>query len=189
MHSIAASIRVEAPVADCYEAWLDFERYPTFMRRVVSVHWVGSQGLFPSGRPAMQDTEDPQKDYEGTLVTELLHEVEMHGSQVWHWQIKGPLGQLYEWTAGLTMNQPHKALSWVSMPEQDLPSTGTVNFMKTSDSTPNKEKTLISVTMSFSPPGGALGELFSDISHYGDNLLNEALEDFKIYMEREFSQT
>lgn len=45
----------------------------------------------------------------------------------------------------------------------------------------------MTVTMSFSAPLGVLGEFLSDIVHYGDNLLCEALQDFKTFVEQTYS--
>ena len=48
MHSIDASVVVDAPVALCYQTWMDFEKFPTFMRRVVSVYRSDAAGLLPA---------------------------------------------------------------------------------------------------------------------------------------------
>jgi len=183
MHSIDASVVVDAPVALCYQTWMDFEKFPTFMRRVVSVYRSDAAGLLPAGTRPVRPAEDPQKNVEGVVVTELTREVEAHGNQVWHWEVKGPLGQLFKWTGGIVMNEPNKAISWATLPEEQLPNTGTVNFLKSPTSTSTHERTLITITMSFSAPGGAVGELLADVVQYGDNLICEALNDFKSHVE------
>ena len=183
MHSIDASVVIDAPVALCYQTWMDFEKFPTFMTRVVSVSRTDANGMLSTQTRPIRHAEDPQKDVEGVVVTELTREVEAHGNNVWHWEIKGPLGQLFKWTGGIVMNEPNKAISWATLPEDQLPNTGTVNFLKSPTSTASHERTLMTVTMSFSAPGGAIGEFLADIVHYGDNLLSEALDDFKRHVE------
>lgn len=187
MHSIDASIRVDAPVDYCYQAWMDFEKFPSFMSRVVSVHCLGPSALLPPKNLSILSSQDPQLDVEGVVMTELLHEMAAHGNRAWHWEVKGPLGQIFEWTAGIVQDEPNKMVSWATLPEEELPNTGTVNFLKAPDSRTNHDRSLITVTMSFSVPAGALGELLSDIVGYGDTLLNEALTDFKNHVETNYT--
>lgn len=198
MHSIDASILVNAPVKSCYEQWMQFERFPEFMSHVISVQRVSPSELTiadeledgglnnPAFTGASQSAtlQDPEKNYTGTIRSEILQEIERHGNLIWRWQVRGPLDQVFTWTAGIVMNMPEKAISWSSLDDQDLPNTGSVNFLKAPGSQPEHEKTLMEVRMSFSVPGAVLGELISDMFHYGDNLLNEALQDFKNHMEK-----
>jgi uncharacterized membrane protein len=184
MHSIEAAIRIDAPADQCFQAWMDFENFPNFMRRVVSVKRAAAVDMMPEDGPIVRHATDPQKDAEGVSITEVMHEVAAHGDQVWHWEIKGPLGQLFDWTAGIVMNLPNKAISWSTLPGDQLPNSGTVNFLKVPAPHPaHAEQTLVTVTMTFSAPAGVVGEFLSDVVHYGDNLLYEGLEDFKRYME------
>jgi len=185
MHSIDAKIIVDAPVDKCFETWMDFEKFPTFMRRVMSVKRAPVTDLRADEHAHhVTSIHDPQRDAEGVVIAEVLHEVAVHGDRVWHWEIKGPLGQIFQWTAGIVMNIPNKAISWSTLPEEKLPNTGTVNFLRAAESKPTHERTLITVTMTFSAPVGIVGEFLSDVTHYGDNLLYEGLEDFKAYMEQ-----
>lgn len=204
MHSIKASILVHAPLEDCYARWMNFESFPQFMHRVKSVRPAAVEDLRPrhekrherASEKNREDTasirelanRDPQKDYEGVISAEVLTEIEHHGNQVWHWEIKGPLGKVYEWTAGIVMNIPNKAISWATTHDQNIPNTGTVNFLPLPKGKLGDDQTLIEVTLGFSAPGGIVGEFLSDISQYGDNLLAEALNEFKCYVEREVPQ-
>lgn len=187
MHSIGASILVNAPVAECYSRWMDFERFPEFMRRVVSVRRADPFDQVPKHHTQAHDlqADDPQKDYTGVMAGEVIKEVQSHGNQVWHWEVRGPLGQVYSWTAGIVLNIPNKSVSWASTYDQELPTTGSVNFLGMTDKRTGKDETLVEVKMSFSAPGGIIGEFLSDIVHYGDNLLAESLTDFKSYVERD----
>jgi uncharacterized membrane protein len=186
MHSIEAAIRINAPLDQCFQAWMDFEKFPTFMRRVVSVKRAAAADMMPMEGPLERYATDPQKDAEGVSITEVMHEVAAHGDQVWHWEVKGPLGQLFDWTAGIVMNLPNQAISWSTLSGEQLPNSGTVNFLKVPPSHPaHAAQTLVTITMTFSAPtGGIVGEFLSDAIHYGDSLLYDALEDFKRYIEQ-----
>jgi uncharacterized membrane protein len=190
MHSIGASILINAPVEECYRHWMKFECFPEFMRRVVSVRPADPTELVPRGKNLNeeQQAKDPQKDYTGVMSGEVIEEVASHGNQVWHWEVKGPLGQIFSWTAGIVMNIPNKSISWASTYDQEVANTGSVNFLGLVDKKTQKDQTLVEVKMSFSAPGGVVGELLSDVVHYGDNLLAESLLDFKSYMEREVQE-
>ena len=192
MHSIETSILVNAPVEMCYKHWMDFESFPRFMRRVLSVRPAQPEAQLSDDRSGLAHTDNPQKDYDGVMTTEVVKEVAVHGNQVWHWEVKGPMGQVFEWNAGIVMNMPNKAVSWASTADQDLPCTGTINFLKAPPPKQHHkgdhEMTLISVTMSFSAPGGPLGEFLADVSHYGDNVLSEALGEFKVHVESLYSE-
>lgn len=208
MHSIEAAILVDAPVEACYREWLNFERFPEYMRRVERVRKVAPSGLSDkwrerdaeevreSGRrnivePGLRGNRasesdrpelglaDPQKGYADTIAGEVLHEMHVHGDNIWLWTVRGPFNRIYEFTAGLIMNVPNKVITWASMPDQDVPTTGSVNFLKQA----GNASTLIEVRMSFSAPNPPFGEIIADLFHYGDNVVNECLEDFKQHME------
>lgn len=183
MHSIEASILVNAPVADCYRRWCEFERFPEFMPRVLSVRKVGLSEL--THEQLDVSTGNLQRDYEEAISAQVAQQVEAHGGEVWHWEVKGPMGRIFSWNAGIVLNMPNKVVTWASAHDQELPTTGSVNFLKQ----PGDTQTLIEVKMSFSAPLPPFGELLADITHYGDNLLNECLADFKRYMERETHDT
>jgi uncharacterized membrane protein len=191
MHTVEASILVNAPVAECYRHWMDFERYPEFMRRVVSIRRAAPSDLLPKGhhQDANIQADDPQKHYEGVMAGEIIHEVEVHGNRVWEWTVKGTMGQTLTTHVGIVMDMPNKAVTWASTHDEELATSGSVNFLTPSGGKIGRDQTLVEVKMSFSPPGGLLGELVSDMFHMGDNFLADALSDFKSYVEREYSQT
>lgn len=189
MHSIEASILILAKAEDCYRLWMDFESFPTFMPRVISVQPAPVEDLIPESlqeKGSRNETilNDPQKNYEGVMTSEVVTEIAHHGNQAWHWAVKGPMGHIFEWTAGIVMNIPNKAVSWATTHNQEIPNTGTVNFLPMQKGKLGEDQTLMEVTMSFSAPGGIIGEFLSDIAHYGDTLLAEALNDFKCHVER-----
>ena len=184
MHSVEASIVVNAPVADCYRHWRQFERFPDFMSRVVSVQQVDPIEQLSPEQYCLSRSENPQQDYEGVMTAEVVREVAAHGNFVWRWEIQGPLGQRFAWVAGVVMDRPNQAISWASTAQQEVSTTGTVNFLRLPGSPLHPDKTLISVTLSFSPPLGGLGELLADMVGYGDNLLYEALGEFKTHLEQ-----
>lgn len=179
MHSIEASILINAPVDECYQRWADVERFPEFMRRVASVRKLRPEEI--SGvRLADHPNMDPGKDYDEAIAAQVTKQVMDHGGQVYHWEIKGPFNRLYSWNAGVVLNIENKIITWASTHEQELPTGGSVNFLKQP-----KDQTLVEVKMTYSAPSPPFGELIADITHYGDNLVYECLEDFKSYVERE----
>jgi uncharacterized membrane protein len=181
MHAIEASIMVSAPASECYRHWRAFERFPTFVRRIISVRSVSPSEL--TGNVSVDPrAQDPQKNFENTMNAEILHEVAAHGNRVWRWTVKGPFGQMYTWTAGVVMDEPNKAISWSTTCEQPVACSGTVNFLP-QRAAKDLEYTLIDLRATFSPPAGPLGELVADIIGYGDTLAQECLEDFKRYVE------
>lgn len=183
MHSIEAAILVHASAEECYARWLNFESFPHIMKRVLAVR---SLAMAEPGTPKYEaglHIPNPQQDFAGTVATEVMDEIAKHGNRLWHWEVQGPLNHVYTWDAGIVQDIPHKTVSWATTPNQEIPNTGTVNFLSFAAGKPGEEKTLVEVKMSFSAPGGIVGEFLSDILHYGDNLLCEALEEFKSFVE------
>jgi uncharacterized membrane protein len=179
MHTLEAAILVNAPVSECYRRWMAFERFPEFMSRVVRVRRIVPESM--TSEDIAHAGPNPQKTYEETMAREMVEEVKAHGGDVWHWEIRGPLGRIYSWNAGIVLNIPDKIISWASPQDPELPTSGSVNFLKQA----SDAQTLIEIKMSYSAPSPPFGELVADVMRYGDNLLYEALEDFKSYVERE----
>lgn len=189
MHSIEAAILVHAPAEECYARWLNFGSFPNIMKRVLAVRPIAMPEPGTPKYEAGLHLPTPQKDFEATVGREVMDEIAQHGNRLWHWEVKGPLSHVYSWDAGIVQDIPHKTISWATTPDQEIPNTGTINFLQLSAGKPGEEKTLVEVKMSFSAPGGIVGELLSDILHYGDNLLCEALEEFKTFVESRVSYT
>jgi uncharacterized membrane protein len=180
MHTIQASIIVDAPAAECYRRWREIEAYPSFMRRVVHARQVPPSELTDAA--VERATWSPQRDYADTMTAELVDQVLAEGAEVWAFEVRGPFNRHYHFSAGVVMDQPNKIVSWASAPDQEIATGGSVNFLKLA----GDHQTLVEVKMTYSAPLPPFGELVADVSHYGDNVVNECLLDFKRFMEREY---
>lgn len=160
MHSVNSSIIVHVPADFCYEAWCDFERFPDFMSRVVRVERVSGQGRVESG---------------------------LEEGEVWRWEVRGPLGRHYDWDAVVVLRERDKTLSWAPVAgesETDVATSGSVNFLKL-----GPDRTLLEVKLTYSAPVPPFGELLADVLHYGDNLVDDSLREFRYHVERLYQQT
>lgn len=188
MYSIESTILVNAPVSECYRHWRDVERFPQYMRRVRHVRRIPAEKLSDLS-PLPQPQWDPQRRYYETMTGQVLTEVYHHVPDAWEWEVQGPLGRIYTFRAGVVQEIPNKVISWSSAADQELATSGTVNFLKPRPEKPPElpgdEQTLIEVKMSFSAASAPFGELMADVFRVGQNVVNECLEDFKNYVERE----
>jgi uncharacterized membrane protein len=183
MHTIAASIVIEAPVSECYKRWAEFEQFPIYMRRIQSVRALA----LPATSHLKHQSRHTPEAIHVLAPGEIAHEIEAHGHRVWEWKVKGPLGQAFTWIAGVVLDEPNKAITWVTPPDQEIASSGTVNFLpQKAASKLATEDTLIELRATFASGGGPLGELVSDFFRYGDNVAADCLEDFKHYVETDY---
>jgi uncharacterized membrane protein len=112
--------------------------------------------------------------------------IECGTQELWHCEVRGPFGRVYSLNAKLVYLESEKCVSWATFEldsHSDIASTGTVNFLK--PSSPRGEQTLIEVTMSYSP-SGLLGDIITDITAYGDTVVEDCLRDFKRHVEAEY---
>jgi uncharacterized membrane protein len=70
-----------------------------------------------------------------------------------HWVAKGPAGMSVEWDAQVTRDEPNALLAWRSIEGSEVQNAGAVRFTPA----PAGRGTMISVTMQYEPPAGALG--------------------------------
>jgi uncharacterized membrane protein len=118
MQRVERSIRVAAPVSDVYNAWRNFERFPTFMEHVEEVRWVGTDGKLshwklkgPMRVTVEYDAEitedEPNKSIgwrtrDGNIgnsgnvtFAELASETEVHVILQWFDPPAGPIGEAF----------------------------------------------------------------------------------------------
>lgn len=160
MHNVQCSTIIYAPADFCYEAWCDFERFPDFMSRVIRVERRDREARVESG---------------------------LERGEVWRWVVRGPMNRSYEWDAAVVMMERNKAISWAPVagePEKEVATSGSVNFLKL-----DPGKTLLEVKLTYSAPMPPFGELLADVLHYGDNLVDQSLQEFRTYVERQYTQT
>ncbi len=160
MYSVSSSIIIQVPSDFCYEAWCDFERFPDFMSRVVRVERVSGLGRVAGG---------------------------LEEGEVWHWEVRGPLGRHYHWDAVVVLRERDKTISWaplVGETDAEVATSGSVNFLKLAS-----EKTLLEVKLTYSALQPPFGELLTDLLHYGDTLVDDSLREFRYHVERLYQQT
>jgi uncharacterized membrane protein len=70
-----------------------------------------------------------------------------------HWVAKAPLGTKVEWDAEITEDIPGQKIAWRSLPESQVPNEGYVEFISAGEG----RGTVVHVSLTYHPPGGALG--------------------------------
>ena len=82
---------------------------------------------------------------------EHVREVRIAGEGRWHWRVDGPAGSEVEWDAEVTRAEPGQLLSWRTLPNASVESSGTVRFNRADGGT------RIDVRLTYNPPFGAIG--------------------------------
>lgn len=98
---------------------------------------------------------------------------------VWHWVVKGPMGRNVEWDAEVDAMRPNELISWHSVREADVDTSGAVTFQRLADN-----RTRIDVSMVYNPPAGAAGEFIADIFKNPEKMVEDDLCNFKALAER-----
>jgi len=92
------------------------------------------------------------------LFMENIESVSVDGERS-HWKVKGPANTDFEWDSVLTEDMPGEAIAWRSVEKESVQNSGRVEFRDS----PNGRGTIVSVTIAYEPPGGALGKAFAKI--------------------------
>lgn len=100
------------------------------------------------------------------------------GERMSHWVMQGPLGIKVEWDAETVRLEPNQRISWRSLDNGGLKTTGQVVFSEL----PQNE-TQITVTLQYVPPAGMAGEVVADLFKNPEKQLEEDLYNFKKYAE------
>ena len=109
-----------------------------------------------------------------------LESVEVQDDRRSHWVAKGPAGTHVEWDAEITRDEPNALISWRSLEGSDVTNSGAVRFLPAVAG----RGTLVSVTMQYDPPGGALGKAVA--LAFGDDpdiAVREDMRRFKALLE------
>lgn len=91
-------------------------------------------------------------------VMDHLESVEVLGDGRSHWVAKGPAGSRVEWDAQTTLDRANEVISWRSIDDATVPNEGSVRFQALGD-----RRTNVLVTLSYHPPGGAVGAAFAKL--------------------------
>jgi len=95
-----------------------------------------------------------------------------------HWIVKGPAGTHIEWDAQITERERPALLAWRSEPGSPVQHAGRVRFEEAGDGT------RVTVQMSYSPPGGALGHTLATLlGHDPKHALDADLMRMKAFIE------
>jgi uncharacterized membrane protein len=82
-----------------------------------------------------------------------------------HWKARAPVGSSVEWDAETIEDRPNELIAWHSLPESDVPNSGSVRFRDA----PGNRGTEVVVELKYQPPGGRLAvfiaKLFGEEPH------------------------
>lgn len=76
-----------------------------------------------------------------------------------HWIVRGPAGRRFEWESEIYNERENDSFTWHSLLNADVNNAGSIHFRKAGDSA-----TEIRVILSYEPPGGRFGALFTRFS-------------------------
>jgi uncharacterized membrane protein len=77
------------------------------------------------------------------------------------WLVAAPVGQSVEWPSIITADDPWNLIAWESEAGASIRNSGKVEFK----ASPERRGTVVTVTLSYDPPGGALGQLIAKLFH------------------------
>ncbi|HYF38265.1 MAG TPA: SRPBCC family protein [Gemmatimonadales bacterium] len=75
------------------------------------------------------------------------------------WKAKAPAGMSVEWEAETLEDRANELISWRSLPDAEVPNSGTVQFKDA----PGSQGTEVHVELRYQPPGGKLGALVAKL--------------------------
>jgi uncharacterized membrane protein len=93
------------------------------------------------------------------LFMENIEEVQLLEGNRSHWVVRGPANTDFEWDSYITEDIPGERIAWSSVEGARVENSGRVEFRDSS----NGRGTIVSVTIAYEPPGGALGKAFAKI--------------------------
>lgn len=97
-----------------------------------------------------------------------------------HWVVKGPGGKSFEWDAEITEDVPNERISWRSVGDNQVDTSGVVRF-----DPGDAGRTKVTVALSYDPPAGKLGEVVAELFKDPDKQLETALDEFIRVVESE----
>jgi uncharacterized membrane protein len=108
-----------------------------------------------------------------------IREVRVRGDGTSEWVVNGPMRRTITWDALTTRLEPNRLISWRTLPGSPVEHAGFVRFEPTADN-----GTRVLVTMSYTPPAGALGHAVARL--FGSDPKSELDDDLlrlKVYLE------
>jgi uncharacterized membrane protein len=107
-----------------------------------------------------------------------VREVRVRGDGTSQWFVEGPAGGTVSWEAVTTRLEPNKLIAWRTLPGSAVEHAGLLRFE------PTEGGTRVFVTMSYTPPAGALGHAVARL--FGTDPkseLNDDLMRMKVFLE------
>ena len=107
-----------------------------------------------------------------------VREVRVRGDGTSQWTVEGPAGRTITWEAMTTRLEPNRLIAWRTLPGSAIEHAGLLRFE------PRENGTRVLVTMSYTPPAGALGHAVARI--FGadpKSELNDDLLRMKVFLE------
>lgn len=109
----------------------------------------------------------------------FIKEVRPTGPHTSHWVLDAPAGMTVEWNAELTRMDPNQRIAWSTKGNDgDITTSGQVTFAELP-----QDETEITVTIQYSPPGGAVGEALARWFANPEERLETDLNNFKRMIE------
>lgn len=108
-----------------------------------------------------------------------LESVKVSGDKRSHWKAKAPAGTTVEWDAEVTSDVENERIGWKSIEGSDVPNSGVVQFLPTSD-----RGTEVKVDLTYEPPVGKVGALLAKLfGEEPEQQVGDDLRRFKQLME------
>ena len=76
-----------------------------------------------------------------------------------HWVVEAPAGKTVEWDSEITADEPGSLIAWRSLEGASVRNSGQVAFRDS----PDGRGTVVTVTLTYDPPGGTLGQLIAKL--------------------------
>jgi uncharacterized membrane protein len=132
------------------------------------------------GKPR-HDVYAAWRDFSGfPSFMENVRSVEQLEDDRSHWSVYGPGGALIEFDSRIVEDVPGERISWKSEEGAFVPNTGTVTFRDA----PGGRGTEVDLTITYEPPGGAVGAVIAKMFQREPNIqARRDLKRFKQWME------
>jgi uncharacterized membrane protein len=109
-----------------------------------------------------------------------VRSVDVHDDRRSHWVVNAPAGTTVEWDAEIVEDRPGEIIAWRSVEGADVENSGSVRFSPA----PGDRGTEVRVEVSYSPPGGVIGEVVAKLfGEAPDQQISDDLRRFKQVVE------
>ena len=114
------------------------------------------------------------------LIMENVESVTVSDERCSHWVVRAPAGTTVEWDSVIVEDIPDELISWQSEAGADVTHGGRIDFRDA----PGGRGTLVTVTIAYQPPAGAVGKLVAKLFQREPKIqARRDLRRFKQFME------